>query len=833
MKLKITAVIVLSALQLTGCVTARGYFASSVAPSSGTAIVKGITEGVYIRRDDLGIPCVEAKNEEDLFYAVGYSMAQDRLWQMVITKMVMRGRLSEITGPGDLKMDIFIRTLGFDRRVQEALSGLDAKTRMILESFSRGVNAYMAANKKLPPEFKFAGHTPEPWSPEDSLYIFAMFNLNVSFNFLEELNYLIVAQKVGYDKAAWLVPVYPDEELPFSEVRKLAEIPHTELLAMLDGWKGFRERMREILPMNTPASNNWALSGARTKSGRPIVANDTHLILTIPGAWSIMHLKCPGYDAAGVMIPGIPLVSLGYNGNIAWGATMVMADSQDIFIEKMRNDNGKQQYLHKGQWVPVTERIETINSKGGKPVTITVKSTRHGPLLNEALEKMPFPQDFPFQPMPITSKYGLALSWAIEGTGKSLRGIYDLARARNVYEARNAIAKIECIYLNYVFGDRNTIAWQVSGRIPVRKKGRGLTPSPGWNGEYDWTGFIPFEKLPYSISPREGYLVTANNRTVSKNFPLNLTASWYNPERAERLDAILSRMKGATLEDMQKLQADLHSPMAFKIQRMLNSAAMTGEFNNAIESWSDPRKKERAREALSMIGPDRFNAVMTADSPAAVVIGAFEYTLVHELFQDEIGPENSIPWNAFLDMCTMSYSATEDHLVYREGSPFWDSGKYPAQSGKAYVLAESLQKAIIFCEEHMGKDRRKWQWGKLHTYYWRHDVTRKASLLSGLFNRGPYAAGGDVHSINVAGYQWGRDFNVFMIPAMRMIVDFGLEDPAYMISVPGQSGNPSSPHYDDMIPYFLEVKNHPLPFVQSAILRQYKDVLILKPERLK
>jgi acyl-homoserine-lactone acylase len=821
-------VIILIAAVLSLNIIARQQFARSVDDPSGTVIINGLVEDVVIKRDSLGVPCIEAKNEPDLYFATGYASASDRLWQMTLMNMAMQGRLAELFGKDYLKIDLFMRSLNVAETVDATLRNIDPATAAMLESFARGVNAYVASHPHLPAEFFLAGYRPGPWQPRDSLFVFAMLSLNLSFNFIEELDFLNIAARVGYEKAAWLFPVYPDEDLPFVEAAKLSELAPRGLNRTAEGWGELRDRLRTLLSIGLPASNNWAVAGSKTKSGRPIVCNDTHLALMIPNVWFMIHQKCPAFEAAGVTPPGIPIVALGFNGHVAWGATMVMADSQDIFIEKLSTINGVTHYLHRGQWLPARLRTETFRIKGEKPVVMAIKHTVHGPLLNEALAGMPVPPEMPVQPMPMKSDYGIALSWGQGDGNKTLGGFMALSRAKNVIEARQALCNIESIFLNIVYGDDRSIGWQVTGALPRRLKGSGFLPSPGWTGEYDWNGFLPVTANPHAEDPAEGFIATANNRTVPKDYPVRITSSWYNPERVERIRQVLATKKNITGRDMEKLQFDRYSLMAKKIQDVLFAGESAARVRAAIKAM-DEERAEDALEALEFLKPGRFNAVMSPESSSAAVLGAFMHASIRAIFLDELGPEGSIPWESFQDAAIMSYSAQQDHILGREDSPYWDNIATPKKETRWDVLAGALADAVNLCEDRLGGDRADWQWGTLHTYHWRHDFTKELPVFHSYFNRGPYPAGGDGHTVNVSLPEWGTSFDVVEIPAMRLVVDFGLTEPARLIGTHGQSGNPSSPHYDDMLPLWLNGGNHPLPFGANAVKAQYSHVLVLKP----
>ncbi len=806
----------------------KRQFEKSVDDPDGTVTVKGISGTATIRRDKLGVPYIEAKNEEDLFFATGYAVASDRLWQITVMKMIMQGRLSEIIGEEGVKLDIFMRTLGAGPAVDEAMKKMDPRSLAVFESFARGVNAYLETHSHLPVEFSLTGYRPEKWQPRDCIFISVIMSLGLSYNMTEELDFLNLASRVGYERAAWLVPVYPDEDIPLEEAKKLAAINPRELNSLAVQWDGMRRELHRRLSYNLPASNNWALAGTRTKSGRPIVCNDTHLELMVPNAWMMIHQKCPTYEAAGVTAPGIPFVVLGYNGSIAWGVTMVMADNQDIFVEKLKTENGVTSYLYRGQWLPVKTRREEFRVRDGKTVVREIASTQHGPLLNDALASIPFPSDNSMLPLPIKTSYGLALSWATGDIVKTLNGFMELGRVKSLAGVRPALMNVESMYLNFVYGDRDGIGWQVSGKYPVRKKGTGQLPSPGWDGDYDWNGSVPMEKNPYSENPAAGFLLTANQRTVDKKYPYHLTSSWYTPERAERINHVLGQMQKATAGDMMKLQFDRYSLMAKKVQDLLFRGNSAAKVRRAIDALGE-EKAGNAREALEFLKPERFNAVMDENSASAAVLGAFLHCSLRDIFLDELGPDNGLVWEAFISATLTKYPAPQDHLLGREDSPFWDDVKTPLRENKWDILARSLNNAIVLCEERLGGNRGKWQWGRLHTYHWQHEVSKSLPVFHDFFNRGPYPAGGDNHTVNVATCTYGKSFEVIEIPAMRLVVDFSRTEPAFLVHVPGQSGNPSSEHYGDMLPYWLTGKNHPLPFGRKAVEEQYKDVLIMKP----
>ncbi len=803
--------------------------ARSVDPVQGEVKLAGLGQPASIRRDRLGIPLIEARSMEDLALAVGYAMASDRLWQMTVMKMAARGRMAEILGQEALATDVLMRTVGIERFAERSYRELSPEEKRYLGRFADGVNAYLESHAHLPFELELLRYRPEPWQPVDCLCVYGLLNYTLSANLPEELSFLLFAQKLGTKRAAYLFPSHPDEPLPFVEAAKLDGVelgggggdPRAALLAT--------ERLRGLIGTFGPASNNWAFSGSRTRSGKSIVANDTHLYLTFPSAWMIMHLKAPGYEAAGVMLPGVPVITLGFNGRLAWGATMVTADSQDVFVEKLQRRGDRVCFRYREQCRPLQERQERFSVRGGSEVVKTVRSTAHGPLLEQALggfEAMPRVPAIPLRP---TGQHGLALRWSMADGERGLRGFLAMGRARDMEQARQALALIDSIYLNILYGDAQSIGWQVTGRIPLRKRGTGHLPSPGWDGAYDWQGYLPFAQKPHVIDPADGFLATANNRTTDASSAHYLSHSWVGPERIERIRQLAEGKRELTVDEVRRMFADTFSLMALGTQRLLFESGLAAEVERIIESWKEGAKARRVRSALRFLHPERFDCDMDAGAAGAALMGAFHHAFTRRVFLDELGPDDGVEWQAFTAMVMDSYAAPEDHLLVREQSPFFDDVTTAEKEGKAEMVALALADAWELCRRRLGSDPREWKWGRLHAYRWTHPFTEMFPRLLGFLSRGPEPAGGDLHTVNVAGYHWGRDFDALFVPAMRMVVDFGLPEPAFLITHGGQSGNPASAHYDDMIEPWIAVRNHPLPFRPENLSKQYDRELRLRP----
>jgi acyl-homoserine-lactone acylase len=831
--------IVAVCLLLGSCTTLiDNHFKGKLDAPSGNITLTGLKDTVTVRRDAYGIPFVEAKNMDDMAMAVGYVHAADRLTQMIGMKLISEGRLSEMAGPAVLDLDIYMRTMNLKSVAEALYKTVNAENLRLLEFYSKGVNAYLEQHKdKLPPGLALAGYKPEAWKPIDSTKIAALMNFGLSFNLQEEIAVLNIAQAIGAEKTAWLLPIYPDEPIPFDEAGKLKGIDLKKAIGSIASLDELQPLLSSIGLSGFAASNNWAISRERTKEDASIFCSDMHLPLSMPSMWNMMHVRCGAYDVAGMSLAGTPIVAAGYNGHIAWGATMVMADNQDLFLEQLKNVNGKLHYLYKGEWLPAAEHKEVFNIKGKSPVTLTFYDTIHGPLINEALNKEPI---HVIQAKSIDLPYGVALSRTIPAADDdSTNAFVQLSFAKSVDEAIPIIRRLRSLSVNMVFADKDNIAWQVIGNYPVRAKGRGLMPSPGWTGEYDWTGLLKTEMLPNLKNPPAGFIGTANHRTVPKDYPYILSSSWYWPERAERIVQMASATDKHTTQTNMDMQLDTHSLFVPKLKEAILKGTLAGDIMKEIGRWKDERKAAQARLALLMLRD--FNGDMRADSKEATLTGAFLNCATKNIFLDELGPDDSKAWKSFIIVNNESYNATCDHLLVRgDESPFWDDINTPEKETKAQIIARSLADAVAFLESTSNKDTDKWSWGALHTYTWETDTSQMAphfgfierttlNSLWSYFNRGPYPAGGDIFTLNVSAYMMGKDFNTWLIPSMRMIIDFSQEEPMLAVNSSGQSDNPSSPHYDDGIKAWRDGKYIPFPFKDAAVKDQYQDVLQLSP----
>ena len=777
------AAAVVSLLGLTGC-QINNQTTESLVPTSGMHPLKGLAQNVSVRRNSQGMPLIESSSFHDALFTLGYVHAGDRISQMVRLRLLAQGRLAELNGSDALETDRLMRTVNLKKNADELYKSASPRLKKFFEVYARGVNAYLFRYRdKLPADLAQASYKVEYWKPEDSALIFSLLNFGMSVNLQEELNSLVLAQKVGTDKLPWLTPTYPNEALPTSEADKLKGLA---LGSQLQGLSPLTQALEQITQLSLPgvtASSSWAIGPQRSRSGKSLLANDIHQPIGVPSAWSYVQIRAPKYQAAGATIAGLPTLFAGFNGKVAWGMSTAMGDNQDVFLEKLKRQGNSLYYLADGKWLPATVRNETFFVKGQRPVREVIYETRHGPLLNSAVGT----------PTALNSSLGLALQTPDLKGDKTLDAFFDLSRAQNSEKASDASREIRAVALNLLYADASHIGWQVTGLYPNRREGLGLFPSPGWDSRYDWEGYADPMLHPYDQDPAQGWLGTANQRTAAYGYGMQLSNSWLSPERSERL----AQLAGSGKQDarsMIAMQYDQTTLFAAKLKTMLVAPGMAQPLKQAIAGLP-VADQAKAREALARLMA--FDAKLSPTSSDAALYELFLQESTRQLFLDELGPEGSAGWKAFIGNSNLSYSAVADHLLGREDSPFWDDIRTPQKEDKPAILARSLAGAISTGDRLMGNDHKAWQWGKLHQYLWRN--------ANGQTVRGPIMAGGDHTTLNTAAYNVaGSNFDVTLIPAMRMIVDFGQAEPMMGQNSTGHSSNPASAHYTDGIDPWLK-----------------------------
>ncbi|MDM8190974.1 penicillin acylase family protein [Pseudomonas koreensis] len=799
------AAAVAGVLGLSGCQTWNAQ--DSLPPTSGVQPLKGLAQNVSVRRNAMGMPLIESNSFHDALFSLGYVHASDRINQMVTLRLLAQGRLAEMSGASMLDADRYMRAVNLKKSAGELYKASSPRLKRFFEVYARGVNAYLFRYAdKLPGDLAASGYKPEYWKPEDSALIFALLNFSQSANLPEEIQSLVLAQTVTTDKLAWLSPSAPDENLPVAEADKLQGLKLNGQIPGLTELSNASQQLSALNLLATPTANNWAIAPQRSRSGKSLLASDAHGPLAAPSLWSFVQIRAPKYQAAGVTVAGLPMVLGGFNGKVAWSMTSVLGDNQDLFLEKIRRQGSSLTYEVNGKWQPLGVRNETYFVKGERPIREAVYETRHGALLNSA------------QAAAQGSGFGLALQTPSFTDDKTLDAFFDLTRAQNVERASDASREIRAITLNLVFADASNIGWQVTGRFPNRREGEGLLPSPGWDGRYDWDGYADPMLHPYDQDPAQGWLGTANQRVIPDGYGMQLSKSWAAPERGERL----AEMAGGGKHDSRSviaMQYDQTTTFATKLKKVFEAPGMKQPLKQAIDALPDA-ERSKAHEAFTRLMA--FDGKLSPTSADAAIYELFLQESMKQTFLDELGPESSPAWKAFVANGDLSYAAQADHLLGREDSPFWDDLRTPQKEDKAVILARSLAAAITAGDSQLGGDHRAWQWGKLHSYAWKNS--------NGQTVRGPLAAGGDHTTLNGSAFAWGQDFVTTRAPSMRFIVDFGQSEPLMAQNGTGQSGNPLSPNYLNGIDAWLKGQYIGLPMQPQNFDRVYgKARLTLTP----
>ncbi len=826
-------------LGLAGCQSwLDDRYADSLPPTSGVQPIKGLAQNVSIRRNALGMPLIETGTFHDALFALGYVHASDRLSQMVSLRLLAQGRLAEMAGPGALEIDRFMRTVNLRQAAEIQYRNASPRLQRFFEVYARGVNAYLYRYRdKLPMDLAQSGYRPEYWKPEDSALVFALLNFGLAVNLQEEIASLTLAQKVGSDKLAWLTPTYPDENLPFDEAEKLKGLRLDGQVPGLAGVEGAARQVAALSMLGVAASNNWAIAPQRSRSGKSLMANDTHLPLSMPSVWNYVQIRSPKYQAAGVSIAGLPGVVAGFNGKLAWGMTMVLGDNQDLYLEQLRRQGNRLYYLADGKWQPTRERQETFFIKGQRT---DPRGHPRNPPWPAAQQRPGRTQEHP--PAAAAEerlRTGLPEhpAGSRQDPGRLLRPVagqdHRAGLRRHPRDSRDAAEHRV----------RRRKAHRLAGHRTLSEPQGGSRPAAlPWLGRYryDWDGYADPILHPSDQDPQQGWLGTANHRTVQPGYGAQLSNSWYYPERAERIAQLAGASKSHDTQSMIRMQYDQTSLFVAKLQAMFDNPGMAAPLRQAIDALPEAQRS-RAREAYDRLMA--FDGKLTASSSDAALYGAFLHESARQIFLDELEPEDGPAWKAFVETANLSYSAQADHLLGRDDSPFWDDTRTPQKEDKPAILARSLAAAVEFCEQRLGSERKAWQWGKLHTYEWRSDSSKMAPYLGageraglgaikGYLDRGPYPAGGDHTTLDVSAYGWGQDFDTWLIPAMRLIVDFGQSEPMIGVNSSGQSGNPASPHYADGIDAWLKGRYVSFPFQPQNLDRVYGNKrLTLTPAR--
>ena len=798
--------------------------------TKGTLRVSGLKEPVEIVRDRWGVPHITASSVEDLFFAQGYAHAQDRLWQMELQRRYPSGRLAEVFGEVALEADRFMRTIGLRRAAEASIAHLNDEERRVLEAYARGVNAFIGqTRRRLPVEFALLRFRPEPWTPADTLACFMIMAWDLSANWKVEWLRARLAAKLGPERAASLEPpVHPDA--PIIVHRSEAKAASSAVAAAQSRQpqslqEAYRqcvehlaaEHLAPLLPcspapslsspvqgLHSGGSNNWVVEGRRSANGAPLLANDVHLSLSIPSVWYECHLQGAGFHVAGVSFPGIPGVVIGHNEHVAWGLTTAWQDVQDLYIERFHPANPRQ-YEFRGQWEEAQVVREEIRVRGrSEPVVEEVLITRHGPIISKLVgEEQP-----------------LALRWTGLEPQHMVSCALNINRARHWGEFTAALREWSCPPHNFVYADvKGHIGYVQAGWVPQRARGFGLLPGPGWTGEYEWEGYLPFEELPQAFDPPEGWLASANHKTVDDSYPHFLSADWEHSLRAQRIVELLHSRKRHTIADFLAMQLDDLNPVARRLQPVLSTL--------------EP-EEELARRAVAYIRG--WDCRMKADSVAASIYELWLYCFLHRLFDEPLGElADEIVGAGILPLSQISGFGKQTallllNLLTEDPPSLWLVAAAPqAADPRQHLLREALNETLRLLRQELGEEIESWTWGRLHRLAYNHPLG-SVWPLNRLFNRGPFPMDGNqdtlLRAVVVPRFPFGP---VTTCDSLRLVCDAGDWRRSVIVTASGQSGHPASRHYADQIPLYLAGTCRPLLWERSDIEKEAEVRLLLLP----
>ena len=760
---------------------AAGIYAWRASPvSDGTLQLAGASGEIRILRDAHGIPTIRAGSVRDVMFGLGVAHAQDRLWQLETHRRIGAGRLAEAFGEGALETDRFLRALGVRRAAQAQWDATQGESREVLQAYAAGVNAVMRqALKARPPEFLILGLQPQEWTPVDSLAWAIMMAWDLGGNWNSELQRMRLALKFPVQRVDELMPSYPGEKPPvtadYAALYRELKIGST---STTQAWLN----LPELAPpsgVEGVGSNNWVLSGQRTTTGAPLLANDPHLKLSAPALWYFARLEAPGLKAAGATMPGVPSIVLGQNADIAWGFTNTGPDVQDLYLERVKAGDAAQYQTPEG-WAAFGSVDEEIRVKGrAEPVRLKVRSTRHGPVISDAGTAADLVGAKGGSPDLVLAMRWTALDPDTDPVGAGLQMMRATSVDAFVQASRAWVAPMQ----NMVVADRaGRIGFVAAGRVPLRRPDndlKGLAPAPGWDARYDWAGWVPLDDTPREFDPQRGWIATANQRIHTADYPHHISSDWAAPWRQQRIEQLLEQRPKHSMDDLARMHGDVVSLAALKLLPWLQGAL-----------------PEHALTAAAQAQLSGWDGTMDAARAAPLIHWAWVRHLTKALLAEEFGSDEAFakvfPSRSFRD-------AVEGILERRDA--WWcDDKRSVAVETCEDIASRALAAALDELSARFGPDPAAWRWGQAHQAVSEHRPFSRVRALAPLFElRRP--VGGDTYTVNVSRVSLRPDAVTGELylndhgPSLRALYDLADPRQSRVMHSTGQSGLPWSARY--------------------------------------
>ena len=763
----------------------------------GELKLSGIKKTTTIYRDKWHVPHIYTENNADLFFCQGFVHAQDRIWQMEMNRRTGLGTLSESFGNDALSTDRLIRTLGFNRLAEADFKLLTNKYKSYLEAYCDGVNEWLN-NNKLPIEFKLTGIKPKLWTVLDILAWGRVMTWTLSHGWSGTLTRQAIIDKVGQEMAEELSILYPeDNPVEISGGINVNSLQIDEKFKSATG-----PFLGKDMEGGGRGSNAWAVSSEKSNTGRPVLCNDTHLVLNTPGIWYLNHLhSAEGFHCMGSTIPGLPGILLGHNENIAWGITLAFTDVEDIFVEKIDVTNPeKYEYLGESHDFEIFE--EVIKVKGTDDHVEKIQYTVHGPLIGS-----------------VTEHSGQAISLCSKSLTPNtiLEGFLNINVANNWDDFTEGVEKIQAPQLNFTYSDvQGNIGLYISGRVPIRKNGYGNLPVPGWSGDFDWESEIPHAEMPHVLNPECGYIISCNNKITNDDYPHYLGNSFMNGYRANRIKQLFDKTEKLDIQVYKDLHLDFESLPGKRLKEGLIKGFRTA--------------KPKAQKLIDILS--NWDCVLDKESIGGTVYEVFLYTLLRNMVEPHLDQKLTDQYLGLgehpllLPVSELLGNSTEAiFTIFQNPNSKW----IPSGKAALHLIEKSLVESCIWLEENMGYESSEWNWGKIHKIEFQHSLAVKKPL-DRVFNVGPFQIGGDTDTVHQSAFNPSAPYHATSwSPSNRFIMDVGNWDACIGISPPGQSGVLGSSHYDDMVPLWRTGEYIPMPWSREKVEEATENKLVLKP----